>query len=68
MANLTVTVPDANVNRVRAAFGHDADGTWVPATVAEVQTVLTRFLRDSVRAYERRLAVEQAEAGLTDAL
>ncbi len=69
MATLTITIPDANVTRVRAAFGHlQGTSTWVPATTQEVQDALTTYLRRQVRSYEEGLAQQAALAGVTDAV
>ena len=59
MATLTLTVPDANVNRVRAAFGQNGS----PATIAQVQDALTVYLRR-----EEGLAQQAALLGVTDAV
>ena len=70
MANLTITIPDANLTRVRTAFGHEDPVTrqWVLATQAEVQSRVTAMVRSEVKNYERRLAREAADAGVSDAL
>ena len=70
MANLTITIPDANLTRVRTAFGHEDVVTheWVLATQAEVQSRVTAMVRSEVKNYERRLAREAADAGVSDAL
>lgn len=68
MATISITIPDANVTRVRAAFGHEEDGIWVAATNPEVQTAITRWVRQRVRDYEERLASDAARAAVQDAL
>ncbi len=69
MATLTITIPDANVTRVRTAFGHlNGSSTWVPATTQEVQNALTAYLRREVRSYEEGLAQQAALLGVTDAV
>ncbi len=71
MATLTITIPDASVTRVRAAFGHPAsmtDPTWVPATTAEVQAHVTEQINLYVRRYEERLAAQSAVGGVTDTI
>lgn len=53
MANITLTVPDAAVPRIRDAFGHpNLDGTRTPATVAEVQATLQNYIKGCVVEYE----------------
>jgi hypothetical protein len=59
MADMTITVPDADVPRVQEAYGSilgkkDAGGNPRPATNAEVQKATTDWLRDSTMDYERR--------------
>lgn len=56
MATLTITVPDAAVTRIRAAFG--VGGT--PATVQQVQDQV----RDLIKA--KVIAVEASAAQATD--
>jgi hypothetical protein len=60
MAQFTLTIPDAVVPRIRAAFGHfDIEtATWINATLGEVQTRLLAFLKENVIAYE---TTEQAK-------
>jgi len=54
MASLTITIPDANVPRVRTAFGHFDSITqaWVDATVADVQDAIKTFVKGRVIDYE----------------
>ncbi len=58
MATLNVTVPDAAVSRIQAAFGHASlpDNVWVNATQPEVIARLKAFLRTRVVDYETALA------------
>lgn len=62
MATLTITIPDAAVTRIRAAFG---SGT-TPATVQEVQLQIRDYIKSRVLDYEissaRDAAVEKAKA------
>lgn len=51
MANITFTVPDAVVPRIRAAFGRNGTS----ATVAEVQAVLKSYIQGTVAQYEAGL-------------
>ncbi len=70
MATLTITIPDANVPRVRVAFGHADPLTqaWVNATTAEVAAEVTDFVRKKTRAYEQLLAEQAARDAVQDAL
>ena len=71
MATLPITIPDANVPRVQAAFGHQAPPPgleWIPATSAEVQAAITNWLRQYVRNYEEALASAEAIEDVTDAV
>ena len=54
MATLILTVPDAVVNRIRIAFGHDdpITGARVLATIAEIQARLKSFVKQTVMLYE----------------
>jgi hypothetical protein len=59
MASLTITVPDALVQRIRAAFGHnDLQGNRVPATPEEILMVLKSFVKGRVVEYETSLESE----------
>jgi len=61
MAQLTITVPDAVVPRIRAAFGRrdiNNPAVWVPATVVELQDAIKDFVRERVVNYETTLAAE----------
>jgi len=50
MASLTITVPDAVVTRIQAAFGHIDPITllFVPATVTEIQAAIKNFVKARV--------------------
>jgi hypothetical protein len=54
MANLTITVPDTVVPRIRTAFGHldIPTDTWIDATVTEVQDAIKAFCKSRVIDYE----------------
>lgn len=58
MATITLTIDDAHVDRVRAAFHPNQDGTL--ATTADVREALMRIVRNRVIAYEERDAVANA--------
>lgn len=58
MASITLTIDDAHVDRVRAAFHPSQDGTL--ASQAEVREALMRIVRNRVIAYEERDAVASA--------
>ena len=55
MAQLTITVPDATVARIRTAFGR-ADlanpGQWIDATPQEVTDQIKSWVRGRVTEYE----------------
>ncbi len=68
MATLSVTVPDAALPRIRAAFGHAEsllDPTWVPATAAEIQAWMRQQLKQRVIDYEGGIAADAARAGVS---
>lgn len=54
MANLTITVPDAVVPRIRTAMGHTDPITQVriDATLQEVQDAIKNFIKAQVINYE----------------
>jgi hypothetical protein len=56
MATLTITVPDAAVPRIRAAFG----AAGAPATVAGVQDAVRDFIRQRVVSFETLAALQAA--------
>ena len=55
MASLTITVPDAYVARIRAAFGKGGQS----ATIAELQEFIKGQIRARVIQYETAKASEQ---------
>ena len=65
MAQLTLTVDDTHVDRIRAAY---AEPDQDPATVAveDVRQDLIRYLVRKVRVYEDKQARLAAEAANTD--
>ena len=58
--NLTITVPDDKAQEILTDFvtfhGYDGEGT----KVAFMKRQIIRYLRDSVKTYRARQAVEQA--------
>jgi len=54
MANLTITIPDAVVPRIRTAMGHFdvPTATWVDATVNDIQAAIKVFVKQRVIEYE----------------
>lgn len=65
MATLSITVPDAQVDRVRDAVTR-ALGLENQATVDEVRQFLVDYLIETVRGQERAAAEAVARAGITD--
>ena len=66
MAQLTITVPDAVVPRIRTAFGHDSESGWVLATVTELQAAIRGYVQSRVRDYEGAAARAQAQGVVDD--
>lgn len=54
MAQLTITVPDAVVPRIKTAMGHfqGSPAVWVDATVSDVQDAIKNFIKAQVVNYE----------------
>ena len=59
MADITITIPDAQVQRVRDAFTYTL-GLDQPATVADVKGYIIEDVKQLVRNAERRIAEEAA--------
>jgi len=61
MAQLTITVPDAVVSRIKTAMGHldSASQQWVDATVSDVQDAIKGFIKAQVINYETTQAAIQ---------
>lgn len=59
MATLSIEIPDAQLPRVAAAFGHPGGG---PGAAAAVKAALVQFLRDRAALYEMGVAGEAARA------
>ena len=53
MAQLTITVPDGVVDRIRAAFA-DADGN--PATLNQLRQYIKEYIQQRVAGYESHIA------------
>lgn len=71
MAQLTITVPDAQVPRVQTAFGavldlRDGNGDLRDATADEVRQYLVDKLKQIVRLHESQEATETAVAAVVD--
>lgn len=66
MADLTVSVPDAMVTRIREAFGNDARGSWQLASLVEVRAAIKTFIRMRVKDYEARQASEIKQQEVED--
>ena len=60
MASLTITVPDAQVPRLRAAFAYRLGLDVADVTAEVVRQQLVENLKVMVRAAERDLAEQQA--------
>lgn len=76
MATLTITVPDAEVPRIRAAFAErarqrrmrangDPNEPLTPATPEEIRQEIISWVVGEVRAYEQGVAAAAAAAGVT---
>lgn len=66
MAQLTITVPDGVVSRIRDAFGMVDVLTLqrTPATIAELQAAIKGFIKQTVINYEAEQALRlKAEQG-----
>lgn len=69
MATISITIPDAQVPRVLAAFGHRVSRNQPstgPATPAEFKAQIVAFVRGVVRKVERDAYVAGADATITD--
>lgn len=60
MADLTITIPDTAVQRVRDAFTEMLD-LGQPATVEDVRQYIIADLKQKVQAAERRVAQRAAQ-------
>jgi len=68
MADLTITVTDAQETRIKAALGADVDGTWTPATDAQVDAAILANLKRQVEVYEKNSATNTAIASVATTL
>ena len=71
MATISITIPDATVPRIRAAFGKwgtdpETLGTWVPATAAEVVAAIKEYAKNRVRDYEAQQAALTVHQSVTN--
>ena len=70
MADITITIPDAQVPRVRAAltdyFRTDQLDPPRQAGVPEFKALVGGAVKQAVRKYERRLAEQAARDAVTD--
>lgn len=62
MPNVTITIPDAAVDRVKAAYG----GGTNAAVLQQVKNHLAHTLRQHVKDYEANEARVDAEKGVTE--
>jgi hypothetical protein len=63
VATLSITIPDAQVSRVLAAFGHDgAPGDWVSANQNDIRAWILAQVKQRVITYEGAKAAAQAQA------
>lgn len=65
MATLTLTIPDAVVPRIRAAYGRrdiNNPAIWINATVAEVEAAVKAQIKERVINHETTLAAETERA------
>lgn len=56
MANFTITVPDAVVNRIRVAVSENPNA---PATAAQINEVVLKLFKQLVRNYEANQVSQQ---------
>ena len=62
MAQLTITIPDAVVQRIKTAFGRTDPQNptqWIDATVADVQGTIKAFVKGQVVNYETRIVADE---------
>lgn len=67
MAQMTITVPDAQLDRVKEAFGRRSapEANWTPATPEEVRRAIIAYVIERVRIYEQMAARAAADASVT---
>lgn len=66
MATLTITIPDAQVDRVKAAFAARQRIDVADITVQNVQDAIAGIVKDLVHRHESNAAEEAARAAVTD--
>jgi hypothetical protein len=70
MAQIIITVPDDQVDRIRTAFSNTGvffnDPPNPPATIQQVKDVLATHIKNIVRDYEREVARRAAIGGIVD--
>lgn len=66
MAIFRVTVPDAALDRIKAAYGYNAANPELsqPATLAQIEASLKATIRQRVEAHEIRQAAANRESAL----
>ena len=68
MPSLTITVSQANLPRLLAAFSVRADpaGNPIPADAETVRTAIMDFVKQRVKNYESGVAQQQAAATISE--
>lgn len=66
MAQLTITVPDAQVPRIRAAFAPRVMKDAADVTAEDVRLALIDIVKKIVRGHEAQEAEATARAGIVD--
>lgn len=72
MAQITITIPDDQVDRVKAAFHarigvqFDEEGEPIPVTVDEVKAEIGNIIIKVVRQHEKDAAAKAARESTTD--
>lgn len=60
MAQFTITIPDAIVPRIQAAFRHvDGFGRTVPASLNMIEGIIRQYIKKRVRDYEANIFSDQ---------
>lgn len=66
MAQITITIPDAQVDRVRTAFSPFIRKPVADITAQDVSNYLAQYIKDIVRSYEEDMAYIAARDSITD--
>ena len=66
MASLTLTIPDAQVDRVLEAFADRVGKDPADVVAEDVRQELLMLVKLIVRQYEKEVAATAAEAGVSD--